>query len=259
MKTMLPLNHKIIIVTGGSGLLGIQHCKAIKSAGGLPIIWDKVPHSNYESYIIDVTNKDEVIDTLTTVIKQHGSVYGLVNNVANDPKVNDTRSSTWSRFENYDIHLWNDDLAVGLTSSFLCSQIIGQHMAEKNKGVIVNIASDLSVFSPDQRLYKQEGLADDQQPVKPVGYSVVKHGLIGLTKYLATYWADKHIRVNALSPGGIQTNQDAKFVKQLESRIPMGRMASETEYQDALVFLLSDASKYMTGQNLVMDGGRSVW
>ena len=183
----------------------------------------------------------------------------MVNNVANDPKVNASYTSTWSRFETYDLELWNEDLMVGLTSSFLCSQIVGRHMAEQNEGVIVNIASDLSVFSPDQRLYKKEGLSDDEQPVKPVGYSVVKHGLIGLTKYLATYWADKNIRVNALSPGGVQTDQDPDFVQRLESRIPMNRMASETDYQAALVFLLSDASAYMTGQNLVMDGGRSAW
>ena len=120
-------------------------------------------------------------------------------------------------------------------------------MAKNNEGVIVNIASDLSVFSPDQRLYKQKGLVNNQQPVKPVSYSVVKHGIIGLTKYLSTYWAENNIRVNTLSPGGVQINQNHEFIKRLENLIPMGRMASETEYQDVLVFLLSDASKYMTG------------
>ena len=253
------LNHSIIIVTGGSGLLGTQHCKAIKNAGGVPIIWDLVPHLEFESMIVDVTNKGDIISNLDTVIKKHGRVYGLVNNVANDPKVDGPQSSTWSRFEQYDLNHWNKDIQLGLTSAFLCSQVIGAHMAKNHEGVIVNIASDLSVISPDQRLYKKEGLADDQQPVKPVGYSVVKHGLIGLTKYCATYWAEKNIRVNVLSPGGVQTDQDAEFVKRLESRIPMGRMAKETDYQAALIFLLSDASQYMTGQNLVMDGGRSVW
>ena len=185
--------------------------------------------------------------------------YNFVRRVANDPKVDDAQSSSWSRFENYDLELWHNDLTSGLTSSFLCSQIVGRHMAEQNEGVIVNIASDLSVFSPDQRLYQKEGIPADQQPVKPVGYSVVKHGLIGLTKYLATSCAEKTIRVNALSPGGVQTNQDPEFVQRLENLIPMGRMAKENEYQAALVFLLSDASQYMTGQNLVIDGGRSVW
>ena len=255
----MTLQNKVIIVTGGSGLLGRQHCQAIKEAGGIPITWDKVPHAEYKSYTVDVTNKEAIISMLDTVIQKHGPIYGLVNNVANDPKVDDAESLAWSRFENYDLELWNNDLTVGLTSSFLCSQIVGRHMADQNEGVIVNIASDLSVISPDQRLYQKEGIPADQQPVKPVGYSVVKHGLIGLTKYLATYWAEKNIRVNALSPGGVQTNQDPEFVQRLENRIPMGRMAHVDEYQQAVVFLLSDASQYMTGQNLVIDGGRSVW
>ena len=253
------LKDKVIIITGGAGLLGLQHCYAIKKSGGIPIIWDKIATSSYLSMVIDVTNKASISSALDTVISQYGTVYGLVNNVANDPKIDKNNSSNWSRFENYDLSLWQDDLNVGLTSFFLCSQLIGTHMANNNEGVIVNIASDLSVFSPDQRLYKKEGLSSDEQPVKPVSYSVVKHGIIGLTKYLATYWAEKNIRVNALSPGGVQTNQDPEFVKRLENLIPMGRMAKENEYQEALLFLLSDSSKYMTGQNIVIDGGRSVW
>ena len=132
-------------------------------------------------------------------------------------------------------------------------------MAEQQSGVILNIASDLGVIAPDQRLYRKEGIAEDEQPVKSVSYSVVKHGLIGLTKYLSTYWADRNIRVNALSPGGVYTNQPEEFVKRLTNLIPMGRMATEDEYKAAVVFLCSDASSYLTGQNIVMDGGRSVW
>jgi NAD(P)-dependent dehydrogenase (short-subunit alcohol dehydrogenase family) len=256
---MFKLKNKVIIVTGGSGLLGQQHCIAIKDADGIPIIWDKIAYASHESMIVDVTNKDAIITALDHVVSQHGPIYGLVNNVANDPKVDHSQSSTWSRFEHYDLDLWNEDLTVGLTSSFLCSQIVGRHMAEQKEGVIVNIASDLSIFSPDQRLYKKESVPDNQQPVKPVSYSVVKHGLIGLTKYLATYWAEKNIRVNALSPGGVQTNQDPEFVQRLEKLIPMGRMATKNEYHAALIFLLSNASQYMTGQNIVIDGGRSVW
>jgi len=132
-------------------------------------------------------------------------------------------------------------------------------MAQQKSGVIVNIASDLSVISPDQRLYRQPGLKEDKQPVKPVTYSVIKTGLLGLTRYLATYWADRNIMVNALSPGGIYTGQPQEFVKRLTNLIPMGRMAEISEYRKAIIFLCSDASKYMTGQNLIMDGGRSVW
>ena len=147
-----------------------------------------------------------------------------------------------------------------LTGAFLCSQVFGAAMVKDGKGgVILNIASDLSVFSPDQRLYRKQGLADNMQPVKPVTYSVIKAGLIGLTRYLATYWADDKVRCNALSPGGVFNGQGDEFVQRLSSLIPLGRMASKDEYRAAVQFLCSDASSYMNGQNMVIDGGRSAW
>ena len=141
----------------------------------------------------------------------------------------------------------------------LCAKIFGIEMAKNGSGIILNIASDLSVFSPYQSLYKKDKLLPDQQPVKPVTYSVIKHGLIGLTKYLATYWADQGVRCNALSPGGVYTSQDDGFVNRLSNLIPMGRMAKKEEYRGAVQFMCSDASSYMNGQNIVIDGGRSVW
>ena len=132
-------------------------------------------------------------------------------------------------------------------------------MAQRKRGVILNIASDLAVIAPDQRIYRKPGLPDSRQPVKPVTYSVVKTGLIGLTRYLATYWAEQGVRVNAISPGGVLNKQPAEFVKKLSDLIPLGRMATKNEYQGAVLFLCSDASSYMTGQNLIVDGGRSCW
>ena len=161
-------------------------------------------------------------------------------------------------FENFLLEDWDFQLKVGLKGAMLCSQVFGQEMAKRGEGIILNIASDLSVFAPDQRLYKKDGLRPDQQPVKPVTYSVIKHGLIGLTKYLATYWAEQGVRCNALSPGGVYNGQSDEFVQKLIELIPLKRMASKDEYRGAVQFLCSDASAYMNGQNFVMDGGRSV-
>src|SRR5690606_14214743 len=150
-----------------------------------------------------------------------------------DPKVSKDADPILeqSRLENYSLESWNFQLSVGLTGAMLCSKIFGTHMAELGGGVILNIASDLGVIAPDQRLYKKSDRSVDRQPVKPVTYSVIKHGLIGLTKYLSTYWAEQGVRVNALSPGGVYNEQPAEFTEKLHSLIPMGRMARKDEYR----------------------------
>ena len=138
-------------------------------------------------------------------------------------------------------------------------QTIRPRLAKRGKGVILNIASDLGLIAPDQRIYKKKGLSEDMQPVKPVTYTVVKHGLIGLTRYLATYWCDKGVRVNALCPGGIYNNQPKDFVEKLTNLIPLGRMANPDDYKGAIQFMCSDASEYMNGSIVVVDGGRTCW
>ena len=154
---------------------------------------------------------------------------------------------------------WSLELAVGLTGAFYVAKFLVQIWQKKKGGCILNIASDLSVISPDQRIYMKDEMVDKDQPVKPVTYSVIKTGLVGLTKYLATYWIGSNIRCNALSPGGIYTSQPDDFLMKLSNLIPLGRMARKDEYRAAIQFLCSDASSYMNGHNLVMDGGRSVW
>ena len=266
------LRGRVAIITGGAGLLGIQHAEAIAEAGGIPVLWDinelasksadKIAHDynvTSSGMNVDVTNNESIKKGFEQVLDTIGRIDILINNAANDPKVKAGENMLMSRFENYTQDRWNDDVAVGLTGAFLCSQAIGSYMAEQNRGVILNIASDLSIISPDQRLYRKEGLKDDEQPVKPVTYSVVKHGIIGLTKYLATYWADKNIRVNSISPGGVYADSPDEFNNKLTDLIPLGRMANPNEYKAAIIFLVSDASSYMTGANLVIDGGRTCW
>eukprot|EP01037_Dinobryon_pediforme_P015718 gene15718-15871_t len=183
----------------------------------------------------------------------------LVNNAAVDPKFDRSSGATeLSRLEHFPVAEWDRQISIGLTGAFLCARTFGTDMAARGEGVILNIASDLSVIAPDQRLYHRDKTPADAQPVKPVTYSVVKTGLVGLTRYLAGYWADQGVRVNALSPGGVYNDHPQDFVDRLSRLIPMGRMGRLQEYRAAVQFLCSPASSYMTGQNIVIDGGRTV-
>lgn len=270
------LNGKTALITGAAGLLGVEHAFALLESGAQVVLTDidelglKEAHTslskNFEANkiiirVMDVTNIEQINAVAENLQSNDIQIDILLNNAAIDPKVKrDSDATEISRFENFSLQQWNLELAVGLTGTFLCSQVFGRMMAKDEKGgVILNIASDLSVFSPDQRLYRKKGLEDDMQPVKPVTYSVIKTGLIGLTLYLATYWADKNVRCNALSPGGVFNNQSEEFVQRLSALIPLGRMASKDEYRAAVQFLCSNASSYMNGQNIILDGGRSVW
>ena len=197
------------------------------------------------------------------ILSEYQRIDALINNAANNANFGEFKmgesNSKWTQFEGFPVEIWNQDLAVGLTGAFICSQIFGGSIALTGHGVILNISSDLSVIAPDQRLYKTPGLRDDEQPVKPVTYSVIKHAVIGLTRYLATYWEEGLVRANALCPGGVEVDQDAVFRMRLIERIPIGRMARPDEYKEAIQFLCSDASSYMNGSCLVMDGGRTAW
>lgn len=272
IESLFDLTGRVAVITGGAGLLGEQHARAIAAAGGIPVLVDIQPQRatekamlvSYEfgmafSLAADITNEEEVKSLLAKILARFGRVDILINNAANNPKMEANTEVNFSRLENFPVAQWEADIAVGLTGAFLCSKVFGSHMAANGGGVIVNVASDLALIAPDQRIYRQTDAPEDMQPVKPVTYSVVKSALVGLTRYLATYWADKKVRVNAISPGGIGNGQPEDFVQRLTNLIPLGRMAAKDEYQGAIVFLCSDASSYMTGTNLVMDGGRSCW
>jgi NAD(P)-dependent dehydrogenase (short-subunit alcohol dehydrogenase family) len=166
----------------------------------------------------------------------------------------------FSRLENFKLDIWDQDVQVGLTGAFLCVKHYGFQISKNpNGGVIINISSDLGLIAPDQRLYAIEGVDSTQQSVKPVSYSVVKSGLIGLTRYVATYWADKNVRCNAMCPGGVENNQPDDFIKKVSFRIPMGRLAQKDEYLSTLIWMLSESSSYLNGAIVPIDGGRTTW
>ncbi len=273
MSVLFDLTGRVAVITGGAGMLGVQHAEAIAEFGGIPVLLDLRADAAEQRAAdvaarfgvdalglgVDLTLEVEVERALAAVLERFGRVDILINNAANNPKVDESVGTTWSRLESFSLADWQADLAVGLTAAFLCSRVFGAEMARRGGGVILNIASDLALIAPDQRLYRREGLAEAEQPVKPVSYPVVKSGLLGLTRYLATYWADRGVRANALSPGGVREAQDEAFLGRIRELIPLGRMAQPDEYKGAVVFLVSDASAYMTGTNLVVDGGRTVW
>jgi NAD(P)-dependent dehydrogenase (short-subunit alcohol dehydrogenase family) len=265
---------KTVVITGGGGLLGFEHAAAVAAFGAYPVLLDINTDGisanldrlwaefgkRFTGHLTDITSEASIREVSKQIHQQLGRVDVLINNAARNPKVEDSSGENFSRLENFPDLQWQLDLEVGLGGAFHCAKVFGSQMAEDSKGgVIINIASDLGVIAPDQRLYRVEGKAPQEQPVKPVTYSVVKHGLIGLTKYLATYWCEQGIRCNSLSPGGVHANQNSVFVSKISKLIPMGRMAKPDEYRGAIVFLCSDASSYMNGANLVIDGGRCVW
>lgn len=266
------LSNKWVVVTGAAGLLGRQHSTALLEVNANLVLLDKdkdkVIQLAYElnqlgfngkilNYEIDITNESKVLAVSKDLSAKRISINVLINNAAINPKYEVLADGkNGSRVEDFDLLDWDHQLGVGLKGTFICSKVFGSNMAKQRNGVILNIASDLSIIAPDQRIYNN---SNELQYVKPITYSVIKSGLIGMTKYLATYWNESNVRVNAISPGGVYENQNSEFVKRLTKLIPLGRMASPDEYKSAIQFLCSDASSYMTGQNLVIDGGRSVW
>mgnify|MGYP003761215985 CR=1 FL=1 len=274
MNDFFDLSGNVTVITGGAGFLGTGYAQAIAAYGGIPVILDlhgekiapivdslkKEYHVDASGYVVDITEEDNVAATSGQIVRKYGRVDVLINNAANNPRV-DTSGvlESTTRLENFPLQQWHQDIAVGLTGAFLCAKYFGLLMAERGSGVIINVSSDLGVIAPDQRLYRTDGLSEEEQNVKPVTYSVVKTGLIGLTRYLATYWAEKGVRCNAICPGGVFNGQGEPFLSRVNSLIPLGRMANLEELQGAIIFLASCASSYMNGAVLIVDGGRSCW
>ena len=267
------LEGKSAVITGAGGLLGPHHAIALSYAGAKVYLLDiddhgldnckkkllkENPNASVEIFNADITNL-ESIESLSNSLTNEGIFIDiLINNAALNPTMKEIEEGVTGRVEDYDLNEWNKELNVGITGAFICSRVFGSKMAEKEKGVIINISSDLAIRAPDQRVYSPTESFDDIKSYKPLGYSIVKTALIGMTRYLAEYWGHKNVRVNALLPGGVYNNQPKELVENVIKRTLLGRWANVDEYEDIIVFLSSDSSAYMTGQSIIMDGGRSV-
>lgn len=294
-QDQFSLKGRVCVITGGGGLIGMKHAEAVMEGEGIPVLLDiaeegmqrvknslikeygekkdgkdsSITEEPYgadttepviETFVTDITKRGALEEVRDILLKKYGHIDALINNAANNPKVEGgSKNLAATKFPEFPVEIWNDDLAVGLTGAMLCAQVFGGVMERQEKGVIINISSDYGLISPDQRVYRKEGVPEEEQIIKPVSYSVVKHGMIGLTKYLATYWAKKGIRVNTLCPASLANGQDEEFVQKLSNLIPMGRMSEPDEYVGTVLYMLSEASSYMTGATVVLDGGRTIW
>ncbi|MEA3350801.1 MAG: SDR family oxidoreductase [Chloroflexota bacterium] len=297
IQQQFDLTGRVAIVTGGVGLLGSEFCWTLAQAGAAVIVADlngeaaadladSLTQSGYQSrgVKIDVTNVDSIDAAVSATLSTFGRLDILVNSAALDPKVRGQESvdqesgeqgtgkqgagnqekgisspdSLSLPFEDYPLKLWQRALDVNLTGAMLCCQAVAKPMLKQESGVIINIASIYGLTAPDQRLYQRDG---QPHQYKPAYYTVTKAGILGLTKYLAAYYAGSaaRIRVNALTPGGVYNNQSDDFVQVYSARAVLGRMAEKDEMNGALLFLASDASRYMTGANLIVDGGWTTW
>ena len=270
ISKLFDLEGRNIVITGASGLLGSQYANILSSAGANIILLDidtgkneklksalvKKYKNKISAYTLDISNQIEVNKTSKKIIKDFKKIDGLINNAAYTTKgAKEKSDNAFGTFENFPIDIWQKSLDINLSGVFFCSQAFGKIMAKQGKGVIVNIASTYGLVGADQRIYGKSGLN------LPISYAATKGAIVNFTRYLAAYWHGKNIRVNTLSPGGVmdKTYQEKTFIKKYSEKTILGRMANKDEYNGAMLFLISDASSYMTGANLVVDGGWTSW
>ena len=273
ISDLFNLSNRYYLVTGAAGLLGRQHCEAILSANGIPVAIDLDQNGllNLNKELKGIYQKDfpifscsvteiEELKKLKNFLKNKNIILsGIINNAAINPTMKEDQKNSQFRIENYDLSQWDLELNVGLKGSYLVVRTFAEELlSHKHIGVIINISSDLGLIAPDQRIYRKNGVANENQSVKPITYSVIKSGLIGMSKYFSTYF-DGKIRSNALCPGGIENGQDEEFLKHVKNLIPFGRLAKVNEYRGTIIYMLSDASSYMNGAVISVDGGRTAW
>ena len=261
---MFSLKGKVAIVTGACGLIGKKHCEALANAGANVVVADMNEESckkvatglggDHLPITFDVANESSVRAACEKILAKFGRIDVLVNNAAiNDMFENPALAAEQSKFENYPVDMFRKSLEVNITGVFLCSQVFGKVMADQGKGSIINVASTYGMVGPDQSIYiNTQG---EQAFYKSAAYPATKGAIINFTRFLAAYWGNKGVRVNTLSPGGVENGQDEWFIKNYSSKTVLGRMARPDDYMGAIVFLASDESGYMSGSNLVVDGG----
>ena len=274
MNNIFDLTNKVVVITGGSGMLGQKYAETICELNGVPIIID-IDRGEIESVVenlnkefgpafgiqSDITSEKSIINACDTILKKYEHIDVLINNAALTVRgVSERAADFFLPLEEYPIEIWDEMVNVNLTGHFICSKIIGREMIKNKSGNIINISSEIGLISPDQRIY--EGIKNpysDGPLNNPPGYSATKAGLIYMTKYLASCWGKYNIRVNTLCPGGVYDGHDEKFLFNYSRLVPMDRMAQKDEYKGAIAFLSSNASSYMTGSVVVIDGGKTCW
>lgn len=264
MRNLFDLKGRVALITGGAGLLGSEHAIALANHGAKVYIADISEEGlnkakeglqkegvSVELLVLDVTKKEDWISACSTIVEREGQIDILVNNAG---FTNQSRIEGFtSEAEDFPLSAWEGIMQVNLTGSFLGCQIIGKQMLSQGKGAIINIASLYGVVSPNHRIY------DDTEIRQPIAYSVSKHGVVALTKYLATLWASKGVKVNALTPGGIFNDHQDPFHRRFKRLNPIGRMSEKDELRGGIVYLASDASSHVIGHNLIIDGGWTAW
>lgn len=263
---MFSLKNKVCIVTGGTGLFGKIIVKTLFDAEAKVIViarneikldeLSELYNGMIDVYSSDIRNKSEIHSIASNIVQKYGKVDILINNADSNPKVENNMGSVL--FEDYPLEMWKENLEVGLTGTFICCQVFGKIMKDNGKGVILNISSEYGVIAPKQSIYIN-GECPSQSQIKPASYIVSKHGIIGLTKYLAAYWGGAGIRTNALCPAGMYNNQSDFFIENYKKENPLNRMSNAEEYASTILYMLSDSSSFLNGSIVVVDGGRSIW
>jgi NAD(P)-dependent dehydrogenase (short-subunit alcohol dehydrogenase family) len=268
------INKNFALITGATGLLGPFHAESLAEIGYNIILLDlkikklkvleqrlkrKFKKTKILYYKCDISSNKEIDNLNTYFTKKKIYIDCLINNADINPKMNPKNKTISSRIETYSVEKLEKELSVGIIGTFNCCKYFGSEMAKRKKGIIVNVSSDLGIIAPDQRIYDKSENINKIKNFKPIGYSISKHGMHGITKYLATYWGHKNVRCNTLVLGSVLNNQPSYLINNIKKRVPLNRMANKLEYKKAIQFLASKENSYMTGQTLVVDGGRTIW